>query len=94
MEEQKYRVSLEVAGAAAMFARPDTGATPISYPVPTWSAAKGIFESIAFFSDGSAWICPTKVEVCRYVADSGGAHAFPEIHYKLRWTVAEARLIQ
>ena len=54
-----YSVQLEVAGPLAMFSRPDTGGTPTSYPVPTWSAAKGIFESIAFFADGSAWVCPT-----------------------------------
>ena len=39
-------IDLEVAGPAAMFARPDTGATPISYPVPTYSAAKGMFETV------------------------------------------------
>lgn len=62
-----YTISMEVAGPIAMFARPDTGGTPTSYPVPAWSAAKGLFESIAFFHDGAAWICPTKVEVCRRV---------------------------
>jgi CRISPR-associated protein Cas5d len=68
----QYKVALEIAGPAAMFARPDTGGTPTSYPVPTWSAAKGLFESIAFFADGAAWICPTKVEVCRRVGETGG----------------------
>jgi len=72
----EYRVSMEVSGPAAMFARPDTGGTPTSYPVPTWSAAKGLFESIAFLSDGAAWICPTKVEVCRRVGEPGGTIAF------------------
>ena len=67
-----YKIALEVAGSAAMFARPDTGGTPTSYPAPTWSAAKGLFESIAFFSDRSAWICPTKVEICRRIGDVGG----------------------
>lgn len=70
--EKAYEVSLEIAGPAAMFARPDTGGTPTSYPVPTWSAAKGLFESIAFLADGAAWICPTKVEVCRRTDESGG----------------------
>jgi CRISPR-associated protein Cas5d len=56
---------MEVAGPLAIFARPDTGGTPTSYPAPTWSAVKGMFESIAFFADGAAWICPTRVEVCR-----------------------------
>ena len=69
---RSYDVEMEVAGPLALFARPDTGGTPTSYPVPTWSAAKGIFESIAYFSDGAAWICPVKVEVCRRVGGSGG----------------------
>jgi CRISPR-associated protein Cas5d len=72
----RYDVSIEVAGPLAMFARPDTGGTPTSYPVPTWSAAKGLFESIAFFADGSAWICPTKVEICRQVGEPGGRLRF------------------
>lgn len=68
---EPYAVSLEIAGPLAMFARPDTGGTPTSYPAPTWSACKGIFESLAFFSRGNAWISPTHVEVCR-VSDAPG----------------------
>jgi len=60
-----YQVALEVAGPAAMFTRPDTGSTPISYPVPTFSAAKGMFEAVAWLPH--AYIQPTKVEVCRPV---------------------------
>ena len=67
-----YEVNLEIEGPAAMFTRPDTGGTPTSYPVPTWSAAKGLFEAIAFFADGAAWICPTKVDVCRRKGEHGG----------------------
>jgi CRISPR-associated protein Cas5d len=74
--EARYPVRLEVCGAFAMFARPDSGGAPTSYPVPTWSAAKGIFESIAFLSDGRAWIDPVKVEVCRRVGESGGMIRF------------------
>lgn len=53
-----------------MFARPDTGAAPISYPVPTWSACKAMFESVArgFFADGkrsTVFFCPTKVEILK-----------------------------
>jgi CRISPR-associated protein Cas5d len=44
--------------------------------VPTWSAAKGLFESIAFLATGSAWICPTKAEVCRRVGEPGGRVRF------------------
>ncbi len=36
----QYEVALEVAGPAAMFARPDTGGTPTSYSAPTWSAVQ------------------------------------------------------
>jgi CRISPR-associated protein Cas5d len=45
-----------------MWTRPDTGAAPVSYPVPTFSAVKGIFESIVRIE--SAAIIPTKVEIC------------------------------
>jgi CRISPR-associated protein Cas5d len=72
----KYDVHLEVAGPLAMFARPDTGGTPTSYPVPTWSACKGIFESIAMLKSGGAWICPTMVEVCRPKGFMGGTVQF------------------
>ena len=73
---RNYDVAFEVAGPAAMFARPDTGRSPTSYPTPTCSAAKALFESIAFFVDGAAWICPTKVEICRRVGESGGRMQF------------------
>lgn len=71
-----YEVSLEVSGPLAMFTRPDTGATPTSYPVPTWSACKGIFESIARLPRGEAWINPVKLEVCRRVGEAGGQVRF------------------
>jgi len=74
--KEEYPVSFEIAGPAAMFTRPDTGSTPISYPVPTFSAAKGMFEAVAWLPH--AYIQPTKVEVCRpiqfqrYVTNYGG----------------------
>jgi CRISPR-associated protein Cas5d len=68
----KYEIKMEIAGPFAMWSRPDTGATPTSYPIPTWSAVKGIFESVAFFSDGKAWICPTKVQICKLKGMPGG----------------------
>lgn len=63
-----YPVCFEVEGPAAMFARPDTGAAPISYPLPTWSACKAMFESVArgCFGKGNppaAFFCPDSVEV-------------------------------
>jgi len=69
-------VQFEIAGPAAMFTRPDTGATPVSYPAPTYSAAKGMFESIVRLK--SAYIRPIKVEICapiryhRYTTNYGG----------------------
>jgi CRISPR-associated protein Cas5d len=65
---KKYPVNFEISGPAAMFARPDTGAAPISYPLPTWSACKAMFESVVrgFFSDHAdpaAFFCPTEVEI-------------------------------
>lgn len=63
MASPQYPVQFEVAGPLALFSRPDTGGTPISYPVPTWSACKGMLESVAYLSHG-AWFNPTRVEVC------------------------------
>ncbi len=62
MINKNYYVEFEVQGKAAMFTRPDTGSAPVSYPVPTFSAAKGMFESIARLK--SAFIRPIKVEIC------------------------------
>jgi CRISPR-associated protein Cas5d len=69
-------IALEVMGPFAMFTRPDTGATPISYPVPTYSAAKGMFEAV--LRKNNIHISPTRVEICkpvrydRYVTNYGG----------------------
>ncbi|HEY1684049.1 MAG TPA: CRISPR-associated protein Cas5, partial [Tepidisphaeraceae bacterium] len=71
-----YNVSLEISGPTAMWTRPDTGDTPVSYPVPTYSAVKGIFESILWLQ--SAEVIPEKAEVCRpivyhnYTTNYGG----------------------
>jgi CRISPR-associated protein Cas5d len=59
-----------------MYARPDTGGSPTSYPAPTWSAAKGLLESITFLSKGEAWFHPTRVEICRRVGSQGGQVSF------------------
>lgn len=73
---KQYEVSMEIAGPAAMFTRPDTGAAPVSSPVPSASAAKGIFESVAWLR--TAYIEPTKLEICsevryrRYTTNYGG----------------------
>ncbi|MCL5744233.1 MAG: CRISPR-associated protein Cas5 [Acidobacteria bacterium] len=60
---QRYVVAMEIAGPTAMFTRPDTGGSFVSYPAPTYSAAKGMFESIARLK--SAYVRPTRVEICR-----------------------------
>ena len=71
-----YEVQFEVAGPAAMFTRPDTGSTPISYPLPTFSAAKGMFEAV--LRRPHVYVQPTRVEICkpvryeRYVTNYGG----------------------
>jgi CRISPR-associated protein Cas5d len=71
-----YDIAMEIAGPAAMWTRPDTGSAAISYPCPTFSGAKGIFEAIARLK--SAYIRPTRVEICkpiqfdRYVTNYGG----------------------
>lgn len=71
-----YDSAFEVAGPCAMFTRPDTGSTPISYPMPSYSAARAMFEAVARLK--SAWIEPVRVEICRpiryerYVTNYGG----------------------
>jgi CRISPR-associated protein Cas5d len=58
----KYEVQLEIAGNTAMWTRPDTGDCPVSYPAPTYSAVRGIFESILW--GPAVQVVPTKVEIC------------------------------
>ena len=73
---KNYEVRLEIAGPYAMFTRPDTGSAFVSYPAPTWSACKGMFECVARLK--SAYIHPIKAEICspiifhRYVTNYGG----------------------
>jgi CRISPR-associated protein Cas5d len=74
--EKPYEIQFEIAGPAAMFTRPDTGSTPISYPVPTASAAKGMVEAV--LRRPHIYIQPTSVTICkpirfeRYVTNYGG----------------------
>jgi len=73
---KRYEVVFEVEGTSAMFTRPDTGASFVSYPAPTFSAAKGLFESVARVK--SAYIKPLRTEICRplryekYATNYGG----------------------
>ncbi len=57
-----YSVALEISGPTAMWTRPDTGDSPVSYPAPTYSAVKGIFESILWIQ--AVEVVPTKIEIC------------------------------
>lgn len=57
-----YPVELEISGSTAMWTRPDTGDCPVSYPAPTYSAVKGIFESILW--GPAVQVIPTKAEIC------------------------------
>ncbi len=59
---KSYTVQFEIAGPTAMWTRPDTGDAPVSYLVPTFSAVKGMFESICWLK--SANVKPVKVEIC------------------------------
>lgn len=59
---RNYNVAMEIAGPTAMWTRPDTGDCPVSYPVPTYSAVKGIFESILW--GPAVQVIPIKVEIC------------------------------
>lgn len=60
-----YPVSVEISGPVAMFTRPDTGSSFVSYPAPTFSACTAIFASVARLE--TAYIKPTKVNICRPV---------------------------
>ena len=60
-----YPIELEISGPTAMWTRPDAGSSPVSYVAPTFSAAKGIFESILRWK--SVDVKPTRVEICRPV---------------------------
>jgi len=76
LSSSTYQVAMEIAGNTAMWTRPDSGDSPCSYPAPTYSAVRGIFESILW---GPAIIViPKKVELCSvpqyhsYVTNYGG----------------------
>jgi CRISPR-associated protein Cas5d len=57
-----YLVTMEIAGSTALWNRPDVGDAPVSYPAPTYSAAKAIFESILW--GPMVLVKPSKVEIC------------------------------
>lgn len=76
MLHTSYPISMEIEGNTAIWTRPDTGDSPCSYPAPTFSAVRAIFESILWLP--AVRIIPTKVEICSpiqyysYVTNYGG----------------------
>ena len=62
---KSYTVQLEIAGPTAMWTRPDTGSSPVSYVAPTFSAVKGIFEAVLRWK--SVNVHPVRTEICRPV---------------------------
>lgn len=65
LESKIYQVKMEIAGKTAMWTRPDSGDSPISYPAPTYSAVRAIFESILLWRN--VRVDPVKVEICQPV---------------------------
>lgn len=59
---KRYPICMEVAGHTAIWTRPDSGDCPCSYPAPTYSAVRGMFESVLW--GPAVLVIPTKVELC------------------------------
>jgi len=78
-----YPIEMEVDGYMAMFRDPSTGDTPKSYPAPTMSACKSIFNAIAALINpqtkiDDASLYPYKVEICRpilYTSTTFNSHS-------------------
>ena len=76
LQHTTYPIMMEVAGDTAMWTRPDSGDSPSSYPAPTYSAVKALFESVLW--GPAVTIVPRKVEICApiqyhsYVTNYGG----------------------
>jgi CRISPR-associated protein Cas5d len=62
MVPASYFVEMELSGNTAMWTRPDTGDTPVSEIIPSYSAVKAIFESVLL--GFNSVIRPIKVEIC------------------------------
>ena len=75
MRNNKYKISIEVSGEEACFARPDSGINQMTYPVITPSACKGLLESICFMRSVEVKI--DKVAICnpiQYQTDTFNSH--------------------
>ena len=57
-----YFIEMEISGDTAMWTRPDTGDTPVSEVIPSYSAVKAIFESVLL--GFNSVVKPVKVEIC------------------------------
>lgn len=81
-----YTVSAEIAGPAAIWVRPDSGASFTTYPAPTFSAVQGILDCVARWK--TAYLEPQSVEICapiqtlRYVTNYGGPLRNPQTSVK------------
>lgn len=62
MPTKAYPIEMEIAGNTALWTRPDTGDSPCSYPAPTYSAVRALFESVLW--GPAVKIIPRKVELC------------------------------
>lgn len=62
MTHISYPIAMEVTGDTALWTRPDSGDCPCTYPAPTFSAVRGLFQSILWLP--GVLIVPRKVELC------------------------------
>lgn len=76
MIHKPYPIAMEIAGNTDLWTRPDTGDSPCSYPAPTYSAVRVLFESVLW--GPAILVIPKKVELCTipqfhsYVTNYGG----------------------
>lgn len=76
MINKSYQVSMEIAGDTAIWTRPDCGDSPCSYPAPTFSAVRALFESVLW--GPAVRIIPRRAELCNvpeyhsYTTNYGG----------------------
>lgn len=62
MASKAYPIMMEISGDTAIWTRPDSGDSPCSYPAPTYSAVRGLFESVLWGAD--VLVIPRIVELC------------------------------
>lgn len=83
MPTKRYPIQMEIAGNTALWTRPDTGDSPCSYPAPTYSAVRALFESVLW--GPAIRIIPRKVELCTvpqyhsYATNYGGPLRNPSV---------------